>query len=323
MVAFWFLMLMMPVQSELVTAKPDYESRLLTGYTRARATMLVVSEISARCDALSGDLGDVIGADGTFAQLDDTFTRLDLEVNGSRQEQARSRITYLKKEVARYEDLLKRQAIPAANYDEIAQQLDQAWLSLTELETQAKVLEERLSRHQVLAPSGWRIMERLVEPGAWVTAGTRVGKVGDFRTLLVSFHLDSQQFNWLRENPSDIPLSFPELGRTKVLARLLRFEPGFDEQTRKRRVDLVVDSDQVDALGGMRCEWVFRQPSSKGRLRLPQNALTQRFDTWWVVREDGERIRVTRLGLGDDGWVRLESPLLEAGMRFRVEAGDP
>lgn len=307
---------------KVVAAKPDYEERILTGFTRARATMVVISEVSARCESLAGDLGDTIASQGVFASLDDTFTRLDLEVNGAKQEQARSRIIYLKKEVARYEDLLKQRTIPEANYDEVAQELEQAWLSLTELETQSKVLEERLARHQVSAPSGWRITERLIEPGAWVTAGSRVGAVGDFRSLVVRFHLDNEQFVAIQKARTGLTLRFPDLGLDEVQAKLLRFEPGFDEITRKRRVDLVIERGLPEMLGGLRCEWLLKGTTNKGRVRLPKAALSERFDTWWVMKEDGERIRVTLLGEGEDGLMRVASPLIHAGMRFRLEASE-
>ena len=48
----------------------------LTGYTRVRHVMDIVSEEAGRCTRVTADIGDAVGKDGVFAILDKTFIDL-------------------------------------------------------------------------------------------------------------------------------------------------------------------------------------------------------------------------------------------------------
>ena len=60
-------------QRQVVVAKPAMREITLTGYTRARYVMDIVSEEAGRCMKVTADVGDRIGANSIFAVLDTTF----------------------------------------------------------------------------------------------------------------------------------------------------------------------------------------------------------------------------------------------------------
>ncbi|MGD8995917.1 MAG: hypothetical protein PVH34_11930, partial [Syntrophobacterales bacterium] len=66
---------------DVVVAKPAMRWVTLTGYTRARYVMDIVSEESGHCVKVTADVGDQIGKDGLFALLDTTFIDLTLKKN--------------------------------------------------------------------------------------------------------------------------------------------------------------------------------------------------------------------------------------------------
>ncbi len=295
-------------------------TRLLTfsGYTRARAKLRLVAEVAGRCQKVLYDVGDTIGGKGIFAELDDTFIRLELETNQVDQKRLASRVDYLSKEAARYRNLVKRGSEAPSRLDRQEDDLAQASLQLAALKTQAKILNERLVRHQIKAPRGWRVIERQVEPGQWVPVGGQVGLVGDFRTLLVPLALSPEEYGQLRGLNGDITVSLPHLD-LQVPAKLERLSPAFDPATRKIALELELGPGLSEKRGGLRVELALEAPDPSGGVLLPAGALSERYQEHWVTREGGQQLRVMYLGPGPKGQVRVSSPAIKPGQRFLVQ----
>lgn len=300
----------------LFAAKPAVRTVTLTAFTRARTEMTLVSEVSARCVEVLADVGDDIGENGVFARLDDTFVRLDLDANLVEQEKLKSRVAYLEKEVGRYRDLASREHVSQSVLDKLEQDLDQARLALDGLKTACAALREKLARHTVRAPRGWTVIERSVEPGEWVSPGTPLARLGDYSQLVVPFALSPEEYDRvISQNP--LVLNLSETGR-KVSARILRTDPTFDPQTRKIGVDLVVTEKLPRQRGGVRVELAIVLPDPSGAVLVPEYALEERFEEFWLTRENGDQVRVVKLGPGPGSTVRVLSPEVSPGDRFKT-----
>ncbi|MCB2225657.1 MAG: HlyD family efflux transporter periplasmic adaptor subunit [Desulfarculaceae bacterium] len=305
--------------AEVKVAQAQPATRLLTfsGYTRARAKLPVVSEVSGRCLKVYHDVGGTIGKRGLFAKLDDTFTRLDLENNQVDQQRLSSRVAYLKKDTERYRNLVKRGSEAPSRLDRQEDELAQATLQLAALKTKAKILLERQERHLIKAPVGWQVIERKVEPGQWVAAGTQVGLVGDFRTLLVPLALSPDEYGQLRHLHGDIRVFLPHLD-LEVTAKVERLSPAFDPVTRKILLELELGPGLTERRGGLRVELALKVPDPSGAVLLPKGALTERYQEHWLTRADGRQVRVIYLGPGPKGTVRVSSPQVKPGQSFQV-----
>jgi RND family efflux transporter MFP subunit len=307
-------------ESSLVTARASFQEVTLTGFTRARATLPMVAESSGKVLAVDAEIGEAIGTTGVFGQLDDTFIRLDLDANRVQQAQLRSRLDYDRREAKRYRELASKGSASKSRLDELEQTLLDNQHRLDELAIQERVLEERLIRTKVTAPSGWQVIERRVEPGQRVNEGEVLGAVSDFSTLLVPFALSPEQFAALRRDGTDLSLYLPDWGKT-VATRLYRVNPGFDPATRKTAVDLAVDDDLPERRGGLRTRLTLRLPEATGAVMLPDTAVEESYEEFWVTRESGDRLRVVKLGnhAGPDGtWIRIASPHIRPGDLFRL-----
>jgi len=179
------------IQDGIFAARPATRQVTLTGYTRARHVIDIISEEAGRCIRVTADTGEKIDTNGLFVELDKTFINLAIEKNRINKERQENMIAYQGREVYRYEQLMKRRTVAQSELDGLRNTLDQSKFRLQTLKLEDAVLKERRARHLICVPPGWTITKRTVEPGAWIAIGKQVGKAANFKTLLIrSFFLN-------------------------------------------------------------------------------------------------------------------------------------
>jgi RND family efflux transporter MFP subunit len=310
------------VQDGIFAARPAMRQVRLIGYTRARHVMDIVSEASDRCVKVEADVGHTIGDDGIFCVLDTTFMDLAIKKNRVDQERLENMIAYHIKEVRRFEELVGRESAAQSTLDGIQNKLDQSQFELQTLKTEEANLKERRERHIIRVPSGWTITERNVEPGEWISAGTHLGKAGDFRKLLVPFSFSPEEYASLKRRKGMAILRFPDEGEQGITveAEVERISPAFDPQTRKISVDLSVRKGLSQMRGGLRAELDLQLPDPSGAVLVPAGAVLERYEEFWLTRHNGEKVRVVLLGNGTKSTARVRSPEVKPGQRFKVKA---
>ncbi|MFO7606912.1 MAG: efflux RND transporter periplasmic adaptor subunit [Desulfurivibrionaceae bacterium] len=310
-------------ESRYFKAEPAADRVILTGFTRARATMKLTSLLTERIIEVKGDTGDRIGKDGVFARLDPSFAELDLQGVKIEQEKVTSRIDYLENELRRYRTLFEKQSVSEAKLDSLTHELDQARLTLRELQTEEQRLREHLKRHLITGPAGWLVIARHAEPGEWVTMGTPLAEIGDFRTLLVPFAVSHAEYLRIKQTAKALSLHLPEEGLT-VPAELHTISPDFDPQTRKFNLELIIGTPLPEQRGGIRTELAIEMPEPGGALLVPASAVDKRYDTHWLTAADGEKVAVIVLGPGPEPLtLRVSGEGIKAGDKFlRAPADD-
>jgi len=306
---------------DVVVAEPAMRAVTLTGYTRARYVMDIVSEEAGRCVKVTAEVGDQIGEDGLFAVLDTTFIDLSLKKNQVDQKRLANMIAFHAKEVGRFEKLVERETAAQSRLDEIQNKLDQAQFQIKTLQVQESELRERRSRHHIKISQGWSIIQRDVEPGEWVSVGKILGKAGDFRTLLVPFALSPEEYRTLKTLKGPIKLFLPGKGQNtiSVKASVARISPAFDPETRKINVELAVTQTLPENRGGLRAELALEMPDPSGAVLIPAEAVAERYEEFWLTRANGEKIRVLFLGDGPDNTYRVRAATLNPGDKFKAK----
>lgn len=316
-----------PSSERSVVAAPAMRPVRLTGFTRARAQLPLISEIAGRVAAVSYDIGDEIGTDASFAQIDDSFIRLELEAVQVRQDQLRTRIAYDRREVARYRQLARENAAAAAQLDVTEQTLHNNEHELRQQEVQQRILEERQRRTRIPAPAGWQVTARHIEPGQWVNTGEPAGAVADFRTLVVPFALSPEQLGSLEQLAQagtltlQLPSEPPTHNPREFAARVHRINPDFDPETRRIAVELALVDDLESRRGGLRVVLELPLPEQSGAVLLPETAIRRSLEEAWVEPLDADPLPVVILGRqpGPDGpLLRVSHPDLAPGDRLRV-----
>ncbi len=288
---------------ETVQLLPYKRQLLLNSLTRPIKELTIAGEVSGRCIEVLVDLGDTVTSTGVVAELDRTFVKLDLEKNEIAQQKASRQLELEKKTLSRYTTLIKSNSAAQATFDEATLRADIHKLTLDSLKNEEIRLGEVLKRHSLKGPSGWEVVERLVEPGEFVRQGEPVLRLGNFKKLLVSFMLTYEELGLLRQMDR-ITLYLEEIGQ-EVEGKIHQVAPDFDEKSRKIPVDLIIarKSPSLDAglRGGLRVQLTIDGKEEADTFVIPFSALTSRYEANWLVTADGQRKKVILLGKSGDG----------------------
>lgn len=305
----------------LCTARAAVQTTVLRGYTRARWRRFLTCEEPGRCLEVRAEMGDLIGPEGLFARIDTTFIDLELEANRAAAERLENQMAYWHREVKRYRKLSGQKAVSETRVQELELKYDQARLTLAELEVKTALLKERRRRCRIKAPAGWHLLVRKIEPGEWLTMGRIVGQVGDYRTLLVPFSLTMAQYEWLKREQEALSLVLPAVvsgqPSLEVPARLLHLSPAFDQKTRKIQVELEISEGLPEMRGGLMLELSINLPEAGSVVEVPLTAVIERYGAFWLVRENGEEVKVVKLGQTANGDLRVVGENVKNGDRFR------
>ena len=307
----------------LCQARPAMQTTVLRGYTRARWQRKLVCEESGRCLEVIGEMGDVVSGDGLFARIDTTFIDLALKANRAACARFENQISYWQHEVERYRSLSGQKAVSEKKVLDLEQKFDQAKLALAELQIKAKVLEERRRRCRITAPENWYIVKRMAEPGEWLTTGQPVAVVADYATLLVPFSLTLAQYEWVKKEAENNRLhltagsDMESAAAVEIPVRMLHVSPAFELTSRKILVELELEKGLAEMRGGITLELAVNLPEPGSVVAIPANALVERYGTYWLIRADGEEVKVMKIGRTPDGLMKVASDKIKPGDSFR------
>jgi len=302
---------------ETFRAQPAFRRSTLTGFTRARRSMTLVSEESGRVEKVVADVGDALGEDGLFALLDTTFIELDLAGNRADQQRLKGDYEYYRKEMERYRRLVKNKNAAQSTLDSNVRSHQAALQQLRAKQVEERVLMERMERFTLKGPQGWQVITRYIEPGEWVTKGEKVAELGQYDVLLVPYALTSAEYSLLRDMKGSIKLRLTDLDLT-VEARVARVSPGFDNQTRKIPVDLEIVEGDFVFRGGLRTELELNLPDPNGAVMVPASALVKAYEEYFLITPEGSRVSVVYLGGTKDHMRRVTGENVQAGDEFKL-----
>ena len=304
-------------QNLFVKVEASFRQVKILGFTRAAATMNLATEVAGKVKVVYADIGETILEEGKFACLDDTFVNIDIESAKNDIAQHRADVDYFQKQVTRHKKLVAKKSSAVSMLDDQKRQLANVQGKMKSAELKKQRLEENRQRHCIEVPVGWRVIERNIEPGQWINVGEPVGKVGDYYHLLIPLSLSTKELRSLKERGGELKAYLVDY-KQSIKLKIARISPAFDEQSHKIRVDLMVDDNLPDYRGGMRVEILLDVPDEFGAVRIPKQALEERFEEFWLERKNGQRVRVSILGNQNDELVRVMSPDIKVGDEFKV-----
>ncbi len=286
--------------SETVQPKPYFRGQLFTGFTKARQTIEVSSEVVGKCTVVHADIGNTIPPTGVLAEIESTYVQLDIQANRLEVESVKRQLVTEKKMLHRYTTLLAKNSSTQAKLDEVTLSGDLHEIKIKTLTNQYRRLQENLDRHAIEAPPGWTMIERMIEPGEYVRPGEPIARIGDFSKLIIPLALSFNELQNLQKN-LEVDLYFPDLD-LQTTAHIYRVSPTFSETTKKISVDLIVDAKHGDTIirGGVRAELHLKKPK-KDTYTLPLPAVINRYGAYWIVKGNGARMKVLFLGTTENG----------------------
>ena len=304
-------------ESTWTTVQPSYRQVTIIGFSRARQSMVLSTEVAGKVERVFADVGDIIPKHGKVACFDDTFVKIDINSAKSEIGQYQNDIQYFKKQVERFRVLVGKNSAAVSQLDDWRRQLGNAQRLAQQKKFEKQRHQEKRKRHCIKSPTGWHVTKRHVEPGQWLVIGSQVAEVGNYTKLLVPLALSVNELKILEKNQHNLTVSLPEYGQ-QVPATIERISPAFEEKSRKVQVDLLLEKNLPVYRGGLRVEVKLNLPDPSSTFLIAAKAMDKRFDEVWLERKNGQPLRIELLGYADNGQVRITSPEIHIGDQFKI-----
>ncbi len=298
---------------DVVAAKRQTMQEVLTrvGSIRAAEIVEVSPEIAGIVSQVHFHEGDKVENDQLLFSLDDRKLKKQLASQEALLKEARSRAEFAELMYERFDQLLKENAVAAAERDRRKTELETARAQIDRLEAEKAVIEERLSDTKIHSPMKGVVSESMVDPGDFV-------KSGEMLTVLYSLVLEArfsvpESYAPRVSEGQEVDIrvgSYPDAAFSGAVSFI---SPGVDEQTRTFLTKAVIENPQGRLKSGMFAVVDVILQTGKDNPVVPSEALaaTQTGYIVYVVQDSVARRRSVQIGLRRPGEVEILSGLKE------------
>ncbi len=267
------------------------------GSVASRNDARVAAEVAGRLIAVA-EVGDVVAAGEAVARIDDAALTLEARRAEAAIKRLEANLAYLEQEVARLDRLTAEQIVAASEVEQMRAQRDTARQELAAAEAERDAVRYRLSRSRVTAPFTGKVVERLQQPGGFVSVGTEIVRLVDVGDVEIRASAPLAVEPYLREEMK-VPIRDRERFSEATVRTVVRVG---DERSRMFELRLAPEGESWMVGAAVR----VGLPASEARevVAVPRDALVLRADSTYVFRVNGEgaaeRLRVeTGIGSGE------------------------
>ncbi len=177
--------------------------------------------------------------------------------------------------------------------------------------SEVAIIAAQIDRLTLRAPAGWRVEQRLVEPGAGVSPGAPLMVLADLSSFEIEIPMAEEEIQVLGLQPVKIE-RVSNRSRVSGMVDFVGAVP--DPLTRRRRVIIRIPAEEftlepLETGGGIELQISIDVPDISGGVRVPHRFLGRRLEQWIVKTSDGKVHVVTPIRSDDDGWVVLPGDL--------------
>lgn len=287
--------------------RPHFSS---VGSLVASEGVSVTNEVAGQVRKIHFKSGQQVEEGDLLLELDDSVDRAELA--GALAEQRLAEIRF-----NRARDLLERNAVSKADYDEARANLDNA-------KARVQSRRELVAKKKIRAPFSGRLGIRQVDVGQFLSPGSAIVPLQALDPIYVDYSLPEQHLNRLHPG-QELTLSVKAWPDRVFHGEISAINPGIDPQTRNVRIRGTLDNPEQQLRPGMFAEVQTLLPVRKDVLTLPRTAITYATygeSVFLIQEQDGGLVvnrRQVTVGETRDGRVEIVSGL-EAGDRV-VSAG--
>ncbi|MAW77414.1 MAG: hypothetical protein CMJ95_08535 [Planctomycetes bacterium] len=322
---------------------PAVSKRVFTAYTRPVRLLSVASDVPQRVkqvhfeegDRIPGKPGEMVVAillDSSVEKEMLASAKIALEI--SRNDESRSSLAISRAETAariavrdleRVTGLHTKGDASDSDLDRVILAHEDARVSLemariSKLDAAAAVraaasevavIEARIDKLILRAPAGWRVEQRLSEPGAGVTPGTPLMVFADLSSFEIEIPMAEEELRVLGTTPLGIERV---IGRESINGVVEFVGSVPDPSTRRRRVVIRIPAEELnleplETGGGIEMQVTLEVPDDSGGVRIPHRFLTRRLEQRLVKTQKGKLYVVTPVRFDDSAWIVLPGDL--------------
>jgi len=277
--------------------------------------LMLLSEGQGKVEQLFFETGDEVKAGQLLARLDDVMIRSQLTL-------AEANLEKIEKDLAKYEALLKNDAISS-------QQVEDARLGLIKAQTDIVTLRKQLDYTSIQAPICGTITGRFIEVGSVLMPGSPVAQIVDVTKLRFAANMSESEVVLIDKGDA-VEITSALFPGITYKGRVISVGVKADD-AKRFPVEIDVENRRDHTLkAGMFGTAFFKGVNGHDALVIPRNALTGSIKEpkVFVVQGDTAFLREVMIGQVDDNLVEVLSGLtpgeeVVVSGQINLEKGSP
>jgi RND family efflux transporter MFP subunit len=213
----------------------------ITGNLYFEKTSDISSEISGKAESVFFEEGDRLSKGAKLVKTDTKLLEKEMSLYGSELAQLNVKIDKTKKDLKRYEDLYKNNAVSESAYDDIYFAYKGLIEEKAALIKKIDMMEIRLDKSTVYAPFRGIVLEKKVEKGSWVQPGSPLCRLGDLDSVSIKVPV-SQKFIRFSEPGDKLDVYLTAVDK-HLKGTVIGFMPYADPKTRNLYLKIAIDYD--------------------------------------------------------------------------------
>lgn len=289
-----------------------------TGTVVSRNDARVAAEVPGRLTWVA-EPGTLLERGDVLARIDDAALKLRLRDNDATIARLEANVKYLQSQVTRFEQLLARNIASQAQLDEAIAQRDMTAQEINQARVARDQTLHDLKRARVVAPFSGQVVERLHQPGEFVSTGGELVRLVDTRHVEVRAQAPIHVAGFLR---SGREVNVADRGTTAVRSPVRAVIPVGDERSRQIEVRISLPEGIWPIGSPVSVELPTSAPVEV--VAVPRDAVILRQDETYVLRvtpgSTVERVPVST-GIGSGDLIEVKGKVT-AGDRVIVRGGE-
>ncbi len=223
--------------------------------------------------SINFEVGDRVKKGTILVQIDADLLDAQIKAAKANLKSAKDTLVNAKKDYKRYSKLLESNTITQKEYDDALLRKDSSSSQVNALEASLKELEIQSTKKSIKAPYSGVVVEKNINLGEWVNAGTVVANMVDTSKAEITFNVPLNVVNGLKKN--DI---YEIKVDNKVLkAKLLAAIPSGDKLTRTFPVKFKADVNGSFVFDGQEARVSLSKNGKTEAFIAPRDAVIKRF----------------------------------------------
>lgn len=266
-------------------------------------------------------VGDKVKKNKTLVQIDADVLNAQIKAVRANLKVAKDEQSNSSKDYNRYKKLIESKSITQKEYDDALLKSNSSSGNVQALEANLKELRIQSDKKGIKAPFSGVIVEKSINLGEWVDAGTPVAKIVDTTKAEFIFNVPLSIVNGLKVGDTyDI-----KVGEKFISSRLAAIIPNGDKLTRTFPVKFVADIKDVFVFDGQQAKVELSKDAKKEAFLLPRDSVIKRFgqNIIFTINEKMLAVMIPVQIIGFDGNnVAISAQGLKLGMEIVVKGNE-
>lgn len=203
---------------------------------------------------------------GDSVKVGQTLVQIDADILNAQVQSAEANFLNAKRDYERYSKLLETKSISQKQYDDAKLNFITAKSTLNELETQKE-------KKSIKAPYSGIMVEKPINLGEWVNAGTALATIVDTTKVEITFNVPLNIYNGLKKGDMyDI-----RVGEHLLKGKMSGAIPNGDKLTRTFPVKFKANSKDIFVFDGEEANVNLSKNAKQEALIVPRDAVIKRF----------------------------------------------